>query len=140
MSTGIGKTQQRILSGLELVGAEGIRALTVMDLAQRVGISDRQIRRAVHSLADRDLVVLTKEHGGWKGQGEYGKLVSRRWSSDNDVPTAFTVKKGEPWPLPDIEGDYHHGWTATRDVEFIRNGMPTGASLFVWLPQNRASI
>lgn len=83
-------------------------------------------------------MVLTKEHGGWKGQGEYGKLVSRRWSSDNDVPTAFTVKKGEPWPLPDIEGDYHHGWTATRDVEFIRNGMPTGASLFVSLPQNRA--
>ena len=130
MSTGIGKTQQRILSELESVAGQ-YNALTVMELSERLGCSDRQIRKAVHSLAERDLVVLTKEHGGWKGRGEYGLVKSRRWLSDSDVPTAFVVKEGEPWPgNPD--------YVAKRDIEFIRNGMPTGASLFVWLPENRA--
>ena len=33
----------------------------MVDLAERLGCSDRQIRRAVHSLAERGLVVLVKE-------------------------------------------------------------------------------
>ena len=34
-------------------------------------------------------------------------------------------------------GNFDHGRTAARDIEFIRKGMPTGVSLFVWLPQKR---
>lgn len=129
MPRGIGKTQQRILD--ELAAATDSWCLTVVDLADRLGISDRQVRTAVYSLYRRDMVVLTKEHAGWKGRGEYGRLVPRRLSWARDVPTALTVKAGEPWPGKE-------GYTAARDTEFIFNGMPTGASLCVWLPESRA--
>ena len=39
--------------------------------------------------------------------------------------------------LPDGSGNYDHGRVASRDVEFISKGMPTGVSLFVWLPEKR---
>ncbi len=116
MGRGIGKTQRRILDELAAADADG---LTVVELAECVGASDRQIRRAVHALADRELVVLTKEHGGWKGEGRYGRLVSRREDWDLDVPAALTVKAGEPLP-------FGKGYPALRDSEFILNGMPTG--------------
>src|SRR5659263_163054 len=76
MSRGIGKTQRRILD--ELV-ANDRAALTVINLAEWIGVSDRQIRRAVHALADRGLVVLTKENGGWAGcEGRrYGPFKAR---------------------------------------------------------------
>ena len=54
MSRGIGKTQQAILDEL----SAGHFAVT--ELAERLGVSDRQIRRAVHALAERDLVNLYK--------------------------------------------------------------------------------
>ena len=113
MSTGIGRTQRRILD--ELAAEQELLALTVIELSERLGVSARQIRRAVHSLAQRELVVLTKEHGGWKGQGQYGRMVTRfRWVSDL------------------YDDDYRcESWTEL-------NGMPTGVSLFVWLPENRA--
>ncbi len=130
MSRGIGKTQQRILD--ELAATTNRWYLTVVELAERLGVSDRQVRRAVHSLHGHGLVVLTKEHADWKGSGEYGRLVPRHWPSlTKDVPTAFTVKAGEPWPGKE-------GYVARRDTEFILNGMPTGASLCVWLPEQRA--
>jgi predicted ArsR family transcriptional regulator len=105
MSRGIGKTQRRILDEL---AANDRAALTVIDLAEWIGVSDRQMRRAVHVLADRGLVVLTKENGGWTGEGRYGPF-----------------KAGESRP-------------ARRDTEFYHIGMPTGVSLFVWLPEERA--
>src|ERR1700733_15920571 len=112
MSTGIGRTQRRLLD--ELAAEQELLALTVIELSERLGVSARQIRRAVHSLAQRELVVLTKEHGGWKGQGQYGRMVTRfRWVSDL------------------YDDDYRcESWTEL-------NGMPTGVSLFVWLPENR---
>jgi predicted transcriptional regulator len=64
---GIGPTEQRILD--ELAAEPDNQALTVIELAERIDRSDRQIRRAVHALADRGLVVLTKEDGGWAGYG-----------------------------------------------------------------------
>ena len=60
MSTGIGRAQRRILAEL----AAASNALAVVQLAERLGMSDRQVRRAVHSLADRKLVVLTKKYVG----------------------------------------------------------------------------
>ena len=29
------------------------------------------------------------------------------------------------------------GYTARRDTEFVHQGMPTGATLFAWLPEKR---
>ena len=98
MSTGIGRTQRRILD--ELAKSDG--RLTVIELATALGLRDNQIRRAVHALADRELVVLTREHAGWKGVGEYGPLRDRSyayWDYATDtrieygpeVPTAETT-------------------------------------------------
>ncbi len=54
MSRGIGKTQQAILD--ELTAGH----LAVAELAERLGVGDHEIRRAVHALADRGLVNLYK--------------------------------------------------------------------------------
>ncbi|TXI23782.1 MAG: helix-turn-helix domain-containing protein [Nitrosomonas sp.] len=65
MSSGIGRMQQRIMAELAAATSqyetENCWALTVMDLAERTGVSDRQVRRAVRSLEQRGLVVLIKE-------------------------------------------------------------------------------
>lgn len=61
MSHGIGKAQRRILE--ELAHSKS-GVLSVVALAERLGCSDRQVRRAVHSLNDRGLVVLTKRGRG----------------------------------------------------------------------------
>jgi MarR family len=82
MSRGIGKTQRRILDEL---AANDRAALTVIDLAEWIGVSDRQMRRAVHALADRGLVVLTKENGGWAGEGRYGPF----WSAPSLPENAY---------------------------------------------------
>jgi predicted ArsR family transcriptional regulator len=107
VSRGIGKTQQRILD--ELDASERQTPLTVVELAERIGVSDRQIRRAVHALANRKLVLLDLEPGGRKGQGRYGppkRLFSYR--------TAGGV-------------EYHT----------VPAGMPVGLALFVRLPHWR---
>ena len=54
VSRGIGKTQQAILDELSA------GHLAVTELAERLGVSDGQIRHAVHALADRDLINLYK--------------------------------------------------------------------------------
>ena len=54
MSRGIGKTQQAILDELSA------GRLAVTELAERLSVDDRQIRRAVYALADRGLVNLYK--------------------------------------------------------------------------------
>jgi predicted ArsR family transcriptional regulator len=54
MSREIGKTQQAILDELSA------GHLAVTELAGRLGVSDSQIRRAVHALDDRGLVNLYK--------------------------------------------------------------------------------
>lgn len=69
MSTGIGKAQQRILDELS-TSKNG--KLAVVELATRLGLRDNQVRRAVHSLAQRRRVVLDRKHGGWSGAGQYG--------------------------------------------------------------------
>ena len=71
----MGKTQQRILDELK---ASEHGNLTVVGLAERLGASARQIRQAVHSLAGRELVVLTKEGLGWQGKSKIGRAVPRR--------------------------------------------------------------
>jgi DNA-binding Lrp family transcriptional regulator len=142
VSRGIGKTQQRILSELAvinpppelLVPHDCDYALTVVELSERIGLSDRQIRRAVRALEDRGLVIATKTTV-WHGVGEYGPLVRRREAGMGEygpeVPTARVVRKGEPWP-------WKRGYVAAIDVELVHAGMPTPA-LLVWAPEKRAA-
>ena len=70
MSRGIGKTQRAILGELLKLPIEAWpRGLPVVELAGRLGCSDRQIRRAVYALAERSLVALVKEpRPGRQGQ------------------------------------------------------------------------
>jgi hypothetical protein len=141
MSRGIGKTQQRILDELVSIEQPPVQlipwpqdyALTVMDLAHRIGISDRQVRHAVRSLEDRELVVITRG-SVWHGVGQYGPLVRRKSLFNDygpDVPTAQVIGRGERWP-------WKEGYVAARDVELVYAGMPTPA-LLVWLPGNRVA-
>ena len=135
MSTGIGKTQQRILDTL---AASERGHLTVIELATALGLRDNQVRRAVHSLAGRGLVALTKEAGGWAGIGQYGPLVRRDtvWYEDGErhdgygpeVPTAETRRF-------EYYDDYQVAYGKT---EYVHAGMPVGISLFVWTPEAAA--
>ena len=70
MSTGIGRTQRAILGELKKLPIEAIpEGIPVVELAERLGCSDRQIRRAVHSLQERGRVTLVKEpRPGRQGQ------------------------------------------------------------------------
>jgi DNA-binding transcriptional ArsR family regulator len=116
MSRGIGGTQRAILDTLESV-AEQFRWLTIADLAERLGRSDRQIRSAVRSLEGRGLVKDTREQVGWKGWGESGPLIQRGapgWPDDSGVPTAGVAGR-QVWE------DWR--WVY-RKVEMIHAGMP----------------
>ena len=130
MGRGVGKTQQTILD--QLVGEQEFLALTVTELAQRVGASDRQIRTAVRALERRGLVVITKEHIGWSGRGEYGPLVELGLAETEGLPTAKVVDTGRHW-FDDAEGRYR---AIKRELGHI--GMPR-AGLLVWLPQQRSA-
>ena len=83
--------------------------LSVVELAERIGVSDRQVRRAVHALADRKLVALDLQPDGRKSQGRYGPPM--RLFSYRDADRV----------------EYHT----------VPAGMPTGLSLFVRLPHWR---
>jgi len=140
VSRGVGKTQHRILD--ELASAEAGK-LSVAALAERIGVSPRQVRRAVHALAARGSLVLTKEPGGWAGVGRYGPLVRRddgywgendeRQSYGPEVPTAQVRRL----LCEDFDDDGKPVWRYVN-VEYVRAGMPTGVSLFVWTPEAHA--
>jgi hypothetical protein len=140
VSRGIGKTQHRILD--ELAAAEAGK-LSVAALAERIGVSSRQVRRAVHALAARELVVLAKEPGGWAGVGRYGPMVQRDdgyWGDDDErhdygpeVPTAQVRRQ----LVDDYDDDGKPIWRYLN-IEYVRAGMPTGVSLFVWTPEAHA--
>ena len=128
VSRGIGKTQQAILA--ELTDAKDYRWLDIATLTERIGCSGRQIHQAVRSLERRGLVVITREHLGWKGLGEYGREQCREMHTHGpEVPTSRVIRKGEPWHRG-------RGYIARRDTELVRGGMPTWG-LAVWLPENR---
>jgi hypothetical protein len=118
---------------LELLRESNSFAMTTADLAEATGRSQRQIRTAVHALADRELVILTHEKIGWAGLGEYGHTTVKRWSSDKDVKPFKIVKKGEHYRL----SERGWSWTALRDLELIKIGTPVHG-LRVWLPDRRA--
>jgi hypothetical protein len=139
MGTGIGKTQRRILDAL---AASQYRALTVGDLADDVDASGRQVRAAVRALERRGLVVITKEHIGWSGGGEYGKrnpawqfvehpLGDRVRRRDNPVGRMrLTRMVADPDDPRWVRGFYKP--VGQREPQ----GMPR-AGLLVWLPQQR---
>ena len=136
MSRGLGKTQRAILAALPDSGS-----MTVAALARQLGAPQRQIRAAVHALADRELVMLDLWSSGERaGVGEYGPLVQRidgYWNPDNkgparlpygpDVPTAEVRKR---W-VNDCDDDGNLIRTQIS-IEYVHAGMPTGRSLFVW--------
>jgi hypothetical protein len=121
MSRGLGTAQRGILGAL----ADAVRDyMTVPELAQATGRSERQVRAAVRALEGRALVVVTRGCTGWRGTGEYGRLVELPHFSLEPV---LTVREGERHPD-------RPAWVAARDVEFGRAGMPT-YGLLVWLPE-----
>jgi hypothetical protein len=148
MGRGVGKTQQRILD--ELAGEQEQLGLTVVGLADRLGVSTRQVRTAVHALHHRGLLVLTKEFGDWKGQGEYGTKRSRFRDID-DADGDRTRYPNAHWGIPQECDEVFPMMTRPdgtqmikgpptryrREYYFERQGMPTGVSLIAWLPEKR---
>jgi predicted transcriptional regulator len=78
MSRDISKTQQAILDELSA------GHLAVTELAERLDTSDRQIRRAVHALADRGLVNLYK--------------VTHQLPNGRYAPVKLFAEKRSHWP------------------------------------------
>jgi MarR family len=129
MSRGLGTAQRAILAALR---EDDDYALSVTELAGKLGRSQRQVRAAVRALEARKLVVITRDHIGWRGAGEYGRLRRSYGSADGDLPRV-KVRAGEPWPIPSRRpGEF----VASKDVEFVRAGMPT-FGLLVWLSEDR---
>src|SRR5215469_16194662 len=94
MGHGLGPTQKAMLD--TLAGTDDW-ALTVVDLAERLDRSDRQIRFAARSLESRGLVVITKRCTGWAGVGEYGKIKNRgRVAELSGVPEG-EIPVAEEW-------------------------------------------
>jgi len=116
--------------------ADGCWALTITDLATPLKLTERRARVVARSLEARGLVIITNEHIDWRGQGEYGNLEKKH--RDDTAPTALLVKKGERWPRRRAFRDEvdPETWTALKDTEFIRAGVPT-SGLLIWLPEGR---
>jgi hypothetical protein len=126
VSRGLGTAQRDILGAL----ADAARDyMTVPELAQVTGRSERQVRAAVRALEGRALVVITRGCTGWRGAGVYGRLVELpHFNPDQpELEPVLTVRAGERHPA-------RPAWVAARDVEFGRAGMPT-YGLLVWLPE-----
>ena len=70
MGRGLGTTQRAILGELAKLPIEAIpEGIPVVELAKHLGCSDRQVRRAAHSLQERGRVTLVKEaRPGRQGQ------------------------------------------------------------------------
>jgi hypothetical protein len=130
MSKGIGTAQREILAALRDSEA---RCMAISGLAAITGRSARHVRTAVASLERREMVVTTRGSVGWKGEGEYGRLVrTHRWDGQT-LPVAKVVRKGEQMP----HSTYGRRSVAPWDVELGRQGMPVFGTL-VWLPERRA--
>jgi MarR family len=122
VSRGLGRAQRDILAAL---ADSTDNCMTVPELARAISRSERQVRAAVRALEARGLVVITRG-SGWRGAGDHGRLVAP-WHR-RDLP-ALTAREGEPGPGKP-------GYVAARDVEFVRQGMPSYV-LLVWLPERR---
>ena len=117
MSRGLGAAQRAILQALR---DDEEYALTTAELAGRLRRSQRQIRRAVHALETRGLVIITSGFTRWRGAGEYGREVERR-GFHRDVPATRTIRRP--------------GWDGTQlERDWVLAGMPT-YGLWVWLPE-----
>ena len=120
VSRGLGTTQRAILALLAEHGCA-----TVEELATAVKRSPQQVRTAVAALERREqVVVLHRQHVGWKGRGEYGRLVRKHWRDDDAVPTELVVEKGQPWP-------FREGYFARERIELCREGVPV-VGLLIW--------
>ncbi|MBW4780490.1 winged helix-turn-helix domain-containing protein [Rhodococcus fascians] len=138
MSRGLGTAQRRILAELD---KDRFGRGTAPELAQALGMNDRQVRTALRSLERRGLVVITVESppAGFsrttdtrahKGVGKYGPLRQKfgyKWESE--IPTVI-VREGEPWPQKP-------GYVAARDAEFYHEGMPVGRVMLVQLAESK---
>ena len=94
----------------------------------------------MHALADRELVVLVKEPGGWAGVGEYGPLRDRDtgyWDDESNTVVSY----GPEVPTAHVRtiwcDDFDDDGNPLRvklNIEQVHAGMPTGIALFVWTP------
>jgi hypothetical protein len=135
MGHGLGPAQRAMLEELDPE-----HGLTVPDLAGRLKLSERRARAVARSREARGLVVIAMRQTGWRGEGEYGRLVQRSPYNQGDLPTAMVVKAGERFPRRrawkcDVDMETRE---AKHDIEFVRNGVPT-AGLYVWLPREPAA-
>jgi hypothetical protein len=154
MGTGLGKTQKEILRILAEAAPE-YPCQTIGQLADDpswLGATHRQLRTAVRALERRGLVVVTKEHLGWSGQGQYGPVHS--WYENIDDPGGDRVRyEGSYWGIPQPGDDVVEQLKPRPDgtrkirgtpVRYRRKfhsepgGMPR-AGLLVWLPERRAA-
>jgi hypothetical protein len=118
VSRGIGTTQRAILGELAKQPIEAWpQPIPVVELAQRLGCSDRQIRRAVHSLAERVLVAPTKEpHTGRQGQSlmVWDAITYAAWmdfisTGPGKAVRGHPPRAAEASQVPEIVGLMHHG-------------------------------
>jgi len=112
MGHGLGPAQRAVLA--VLADTEDVHPwLSVRELAAALKLSERRTRALVASLEARELVTVIRSAVGWRGAGEYGRLVGR--GAYDNRPVVLTLSKGD------------------RDgVEFVRQGMPV-YGLHVWL-------
>jgi hypothetical protein len=135
MGRGPGAAQRAILDALT---AADTWWLTIPDLAERTGRSERQVRTAVHGLETRELVVVTYGHTGWKGRGDYGRWVRANgapvkdggWADDLSDPRIRVAVMSIPW-------SQMRGRNKKARSYIIRGGMPV-FGLRVWLPERQA--
>ena len=132
MSRGIGKTQRAILDAVE---SSKHGYLSVVELADMLGASPRQIRCAAHALQARELVDLRKRCAGHIGLGEYGPLIPRTSKHGDDIPTAET--RTVYFDTTDDDGRWRLGHYKQA---MVRGGMPTGESLYVSLPSDGPEV
>jgi hypothetical protein len=108
MSSGIGKTQQAVLDAL--ADAEHGN-LGVVALAERVGVSTRQIRSALQALEERERVCITREDLTSEWTGDYGDLAistNTRVTGGGMPPKPVRIV----W-LPESRADYLRDWLST---------------------------
>ncbi|NYI78736.1 hypothetical protein [Nocardioides panzhihuensis] len=115
MGRGLGPTQRALLEYLDEAetreappGRVAPAFVTVAELSEVVGRSNRQVLTAIRALEARDLVKVGR--GELRGEPT-GRLATRRPIRGGLVGTSepVVIRKGEPWP-------YKPGYVAAEDV------------------------
>ena len=117
--------------------------MTTPELAERVSLTPRRVRHLCDALEARGLVVITREHVGWKGYGTAGRWFRvESWQELPEDAERVEVRAGEVWP-------WHEGrftvdpaqrpspYRVGQDLTYARRGTPVYGRI-VWLPEQHA--